>query len=149
MRQFLSFVRKEFYHIFRDPRTLLILLGMPIVEIIIFGFALTNEVKNASFAVMDQSKDPATEQIIAELNASRYFDYDRSINSYKDIEALFRREKVKLVVVFPPSFDNDLQHFNTAQIQLVADASDPNTATTLTGYAITIIKDYEKRITQD
>jgi ABC-2 type transport system permease protein len=149
MRQFLSFVKKEFHHIFRDPRTLLILLGMPIAEIIIFGFALTNEVKNASFAVMDQSKDPATQQIITELNASRYFDYDRSVNSYKDIEALFRKEKVKLVVVFPPAFASDLEHFNTAQIQLVADASDPNTATTLTGYATTIIKDYEKRITQE
>jgi ABC-2 type transport system permease protein len=144
--QFFSFVKKEFHHIFRDKRTLFILLGMPIVQIIIFGFALTNEVKNARFAVMDESKDVATNEIITELDASRYFDIYKSVKSYKEIEQLFRRGEVKLAVVFPPSFYSDLQHFNTTQVQLVADASDPNTATTLTGYATTIIKDYQLRL---
>jgi ABC-2 type transport system permease protein len=147
--QFISFVKKEFYHIFRDRRTLFILLGMPIVQIIIFGFALTNEVKNAKFAVLDQSKDVATNQIISELDASRYFDIFKSVNSYKEIEHLFRRGEVKLAIVFPPSFNSDLEHFNTTQVQLVADASDPNTATTLTGYATTIIKDYQQRLMHD
>lgn len=149
MNQFLSFVKKEFFHILRDRRTLLILLGMPIVQIIIFGFALTNEVKNAKFAVMDQSNDIATHQIINELNASRYFDLAKSVSTYKDIEQLFRRDEVKIVVVFPPSFYSDLQHFNAAQVQIVADASDPNTATTLTSYATTIIKDYQQRLLQN
>jgi ABC-2 type transport system permease protein len=147
--QFISFVKKEFHHIFRDRRTLFILLGMPIVQIIIFGFALSNEVKNAKFAVLDQSKDVATHQIISELDASRYFDIFKSVNSYKEIEQLFRRGEVKLAIVFPPSFNSDLEHFNTAQVQLVADASDPNTATTLAGYATTIIKDYQQRLMHD
>ncbi len=132
MVQFVSFVKKEFFHILRDRRTLFILLGMPIVQIIIFGFTLTIEVKNAKFAVLDQSQDAATNEIINELNASRYFDLAQSVKSYKDIEPLFRRGEVKLAVVFPTSFNNNLQHFNTTQVQLVADASDPNTATTLT-----------------
>ncbi|MCW3107133.1 MAG: type transporter [Segetibacter sp.] len=149
MLQFLSFVKKEFFHILRDRRTLFILLGMPIMQIIIFGFALTNEVKNAKFAVMDQSNDIATHEIIDELNASRYFDLARSVTSYKAIEHLFRRGEVKLVVIFPASFNNDLEHFNAAQVQLVADASDPNIATTLTGYATTIIKDYQQRLMQN
>lgn len=149
MKQFISFVRKEFYHISRDRRTLIILLGMPIVQIIIFGFALTNEVKNAKFAVLDQSRDIATTDVINELNASRYFDFEESLKGYSDIESVFRKGKVKLVVVFPPSFNEQLLHENTAQIQLVADASDPNTATTLAGYASTIIKDYQQRITND
>jgi ABC-2 type transport system permease protein len=147
--QFISFIKKEFHHIFRDRRTLFILLGMPIVQIIIFGFALTNEVKNAKFAVLDQSKDVATSQIISELDASRYFDILKSVNSYKEIEQLFRRGEVKLAIVFPPSFNSDLEHFNTTQVQLVADASDPNTATTLTGYATTIIKDYQQPLMND
>jgi ABC-2 type transport system permease protein len=147
--QFISFVKKEFYHIFRDRRTLFILLGMPIVQIIIFGFALTNEVKNAKFAVLDQSKDVATNQIISELDASRYFDIFKSVNSYKEIEHLFRKGEVKLAIVFPPSFNSDLEHFNTTHVQLVADASDPNTATTVTGYATAIIKDYQQRLMHD
>ena len=79
MNQFISFVKKEFYQIFRDRRTLFILLGMPLVQIIIFGFALTNEVKNANFVVLDNAKDAASQQLIAELNASRYFDFAKMV----------------------------------------------------------------------
>lgn len=149
MKQFLSFVRKEFHHIFRDKRTMFILLGMPIVQIIIFGFALTNEVKNSNIAVFDQSKDVATRSLIEELDASRYFEVTKNLFSYKEIEGVFREGKIKLAVVLPPHFNDDLQHFNKAQVQLIADASDPNVASTLTNYASAIIKDYQQRITND
>src|SRR5438874_6955340 len=89
-KQFVSFVRKEFYHIFRDRRTMFILLGMPVVQIIIFGFALTNEVKNSKIAVLDNSKDVATSAVIHEINASRYFDIERNLQTYNDIEAAFK-----------------------------------------------------------
>src|SRR3978361_736715 len=88
--QFLSFVKKEFYHIFRDRRTMFILLGMPVVQIIIFGFALTNEVKNAGIAVLDNSKDVATFSIINEIDASRYFDVKEKLASYDAIESSFK-----------------------------------------------------------
>ncbi len=125
-----------------------ILLGMPIVEIIIFGFALTNEVKNSKIAVFDQSADQASVAITQELNASRYFDVVKDIHSYSDIDAAFRKGTMKLAVVFPKKFNEDLLHFNKAQVQLIADASDPNVATTLTNYATAIILDYQDRITQ-
>jgi ABC-2 type transport system permease protein len=147
MKQFLSFVRKEFHHIFRDKRTMFILLGMPIVQIIIFGFALTNEVKNSKIAVLDNSKDIATASIINEIEASRYFDIERNLHSYGDIDRSFKEGKIKLAVVFPQHFNEDLEHFNKAQVQLVADASDPNVANTLTNYATAIIMDYQDRIT--
>jgi ABC-2 type transport system permease protein len=149
MKQFLSFIKKEFYHIFRDQRTMLILLGMPIIQIIIFGFALTNEVKNSGIAVFDQSKDAATTSLIAQINASTYFDVRENLRSYKDIEKSFKEGKIKLAVVLPPLFNEDLQHFNKAQVQLIADASDPNVANTLTNYATAIIMDYQTRITND
>ena len=149
MKQFLSFVRKEFYHILRDKRTMFILLGMPVVQIVIFGFALTNEVKNSKIAVFDQSKDPATTSLIAELDASRYFDVKQNLLSYAGIEKIFKEGKIKLAVIFPPHFYDELQHYNKAQVQLIADASDPNVANTLTNYASAIIMDYQKRITND
>jgi ABC-2 type transport system permease protein len=149
MNQFLSFVKKEFYHILRDKRTMFILLGMPIAQIILFGFALTNEVKNAKIAIFDQSKDIATESLISEINASRYFDIEKNIHSYKEIEETFRQGSIRLAVVFPQHFHEDLEHFNKAQVQLVADASDPNTANALTNYATAIIMDYQNRITND
>ena len=81
MKQFFFFVQKEFYHLIRDTRTLFILFGMPLMQILIFGFALTNEVKNTRIAILDNSKDDATTAIIRELEASRYFDIVRNIRN--------------------------------------------------------------------
>jgi ABC-2 type transport system permease protein len=149
MKQFISLVRKEFYHILRDRRTMFILLGMPIAQIILFGFALTNEVKNARIAIFDQSKDISTNALISQIGSSKYFDIEDNLHSYKEIEETFRKGSIKLAIVFPENFNNDLIHFNKAQVQLVADASDPNTANALANYATSIIRDYEKRITND
>ncbi len=149
MKQFKAFVKKEFYHILRDKRTLFILLGMPVVQIIIFGFALTNEVKNAKVLIFDNAKDVASASIIDQLNASRYFDVLQHVTSYNQVEAAFKRGYVKMAIVFPAGFNNDLQHVSKAQVQLIADASDPNTANTLINYSSAIIKDYQDRITND
>jgi ABC-2 type transport system permease protein len=149
MKQFLSFVRKEFYHIFRDKRTMFILLGMPVVQIIIFGFALTNEVKNSRIAVLDHSKDIATGSLIREIEASRYFEIERNLYDDGEIEKAFRQGKIKMAIIFPSNFYEELEHFNKAQVQLIADATDPNVANTLTNYAAAIISDYQDRITEN
>jgi ABC-2 type transport system permease protein len=146
MKQFLFFIQKEFYHLLRDRRTLFILFGMPVVQIVIFGFALTNEVKNSRIAILDNSKDETTAAIIQELDASRYFDIEKNLNSAADLEPAFREGKIKLAVVFPPRFQNTLLHTNSAPIQLIADATDPNVANTLTNYASAIIIDYQNSL---
>ena len=147
--QFLAFIQKEFYHIWRDKRTMFILLGMPVVQIVIFGFALTNEVKNANIAVLDNSKDAATTSLISQLDASRYFALEKNITTYQQVEEEFKKGNIKLAVIFPQHFQEDLQHLNKAQVQLIADASDPNTANQLTNYATAIIMDYQNRITNN
>ena len=81
MKQFIAFVKKEFYHIFRDRRTMLILLGMPVVQIILFGFAISTEVKNVRLAVLDPSNDVVTRKIIDRLDASEYFTVTRRFHS--------------------------------------------------------------------
>jgi ABC-2 type transport system permease protein len=149
MKQFRAFVKKEFYHILRDNKTLFILLGMPIVQIVIFGFALTNEVKNSKIAILDNSKDDATHSLIRQIDASRYFDIADNLYSNNDIEKAFKKGTIKLAIVFPQHFNDDLLHLHQAQVQLVADASDPNIANTLTNYAMAIIQDYQNRITND
>ena len=146
MKQFLSFVKKEFYHIWRDKRTMFILLGMPVVQIIIFGFALTNEVKNESIAILDQSKDANASQLISEIGASRYFSISTILYNPNEIEETFQTNKAKIILVLPASFGSDLKHLNKAQVQLIADASDPNTATTLINYATAIINSYQLRL---
>ena len=149
MKQYREFVTKQFYHIFRDKRTLLILLGMPIIQIIIFGFALTNEVKNANIIVLDMAKDAASSQIINEIEASRYFEVLKYSHEINELEESFKKGEAKLAIVFPTQFDNDLHKMNKAEVQLIADASDPNTANTLINYASSILKDYTSRITDE
>ena len=146
MNQFFIFVKKECLHIWRDGRTLFILIWMPIVQIVLYGFALTNEVKNSKIAIFDQSRDEATLAISNEIAASRYFNLVKNVYSYDDIEATFRQGKIRMAVIFPRGFRNDLLHTNHAQVQLIADASDPNTANTLTNYASSIINDYQQSL---
>ena len=141
-RQFMTFIRKEFAHVLRDRRTLLILFGLPIVQIIIFGFALSNEVKNAKILVVDEARDDLSRDIVAKLAASRYFDVEEKPLSPGQLEASFREGDIKLAVVLPSGFGSDLLHFNSAKIQVIADASDPNTANTLTNYLTNIVMDY-------
>jgi ABC-2 type transport system permease protein len=145
MKQFLAFVRKEFYHVFRDRVTLLMLFGLPIAMIILFGFALTNEIKNSKIVICDYAKDVASQKIINQLEASKSFEIEKSILSHNEIETAFKTGKIKLVVVFPANFNNDLAHTNKAQIQIIADASDPNTGTTLTNYVQAIVSDYQRQ----
>ncbi|MCV9927175.1 ABC transporter permease [Flavobacterium sp. LS1R49] len=148
MKQFLTFVKKEFLHVLRDKKTLFILFGMPIVQILIFGFALTNEVKNSNIVVVDYAKDIASQEIISKIDASRYFEITKSLAGSATLEAAFKTGEIKMAIVFPEGFNNQLLHENKAQIQVIADASDPNTATTLTNYVSSIINDYQAQLNE-
>jgi ABC-2 type transport system permease protein len=149
MKQFIIFVKKEFYHVFRDSKTLLLLFGMPITQIILFGFALTNEIKNADIVICDYANDIASHRIIDKLEISKSFQIQKQNLTHHQIENAFKTGKVKLAVVFPANFNNDLQHANKAQVQIIADASDLNTASTLTNYASSIVMDYQRELLKD
>jgi ABC-2 type transport system permease protein len=142
MKQLYIFVRKEFYHVFRDRKTLLLLFGMPLVQVLLFGFALTNEVKNAKVLICDQARDAASQNIIGMLRANPSFEVV-AIGSNKSIVApAFRKAEVGLAIVLPPRLQYDLQHGGMATIQVIADGSDPNRATTLSSYAVNVISRY-------
>ncbi len=148
MRQFFALVRKEFYHIFRDRRTMLILLVMPVVQIILFGFALTNEVKNAPIAVLDLSKDAATQRIANRLGASSYFSLAAELSNAAEVDNAFKHGAVSMVVVFSENFQSNLLHTGEASVQLIADATDPNQASLITGYAGSILMQYQQELMQ-
>lgn len=142
MKQLLIFIRKETYHILRDKRSLFILLGMPVAQVLIFGFAITNEIKEARIAILDQSKGEMSQAITRQLAASGYFKIEENLLALTDLERHFQQGKTKLAVVFPPHLQESLRRGLPAQIQLVADATDPNTANTLINYASAIIGQY-------
>jgi ABC-2 type transport system permease protein len=145
MRQLTAFIRKEFYHVFRDKRTLLILFGLPIAQIILFGFALSSEVKNIGVAVLDQAKDGQSQLLIAKLRANAYLDV-APVLEFNDVENRFRSGAIKTAVVIPADFGADLYRPGGTAVQVIADASDPNMATTATKYLTAIIQDYEQSL---
>jgi ABC-type multidrug transport system, permease component len=140
MRSFISFIRKEFYHIFRDRRTVLILLVMPVIQIILFGFAITTEVRNNPIAVLDLSNDVLTRRIIERLQSGEYFNIREKLTSSRDIDRVFKEGKIKLIVVFEENFENNLVHTGTASVRLLTDATDPNQGVLIAGYASNIIQ---------
>ena len=138
MKEFLAFVKIEFFHIFRDRRTMLILLGMPVLQIILFGFAITTELNHSRVAVLDPSKDAVTTRITERIDENRYFSVVKELSSASDIETVFRHDEADIVVAFTPDFDANLST-GEAGIQLVVDATDPNTGNMMAGYVQGIV----------
>lgn len=143
MKQLLVFIRKEFYHVLRDRKTLLILFGLPVVQIMIFGFALTNEVKNSKIVISEQANDPSSRQLVNRIEASQYFDIDREVRDPRQLEAAFKEGTIRAALVIPDRFNHDLLHENKVTLQLITDGSDPNTATTVNNYLSSIIADFQ------
>ncbi|GHV51276.1 transport permease protein [Bacteroidia bacterium] len=129
MRQFSAFIKKEIYHILRDKRTMLILLAMPIILIILFGYAITTDIKSAPMAVLDHSFDKNTTKMIERLQASEYFDLYKMAENMEEIQVLFRQGAIRMAIIVSPA----------KEIQLLADATNPNEATSLVQYATAII----------
>lgn len=144
MKQFRAFIKKEFIHIFRDRRTMLILLGMPVAQIIIFGFAISTEVRNVRLAFYSPTYGGAVGALVEKFGASEYFTVAERVADASRIDELFRDDRADIVLVFEEGFDRNLAETGRASVQLVADGADPNTASILTGYAQNIIADYQR-----
>ncbi len=146
MKQFLVFVKKEFFHIFRDARTMLILLGMPVAQILLFGFAITTEVKNARIAVYDLSRDVSTQQIIQRIQANEYFTLVENLDNPERIDQIMKEGKAVMVLVFDSDFHSNMMHTGEASVQVIVDATDPNQATTMTNYITSILTQYQQEV---
>ena len=134
MKQFISFVIKETRHILRDKRTMLILFGMPVVMMLIFGFAITTDVKNVRTVVVTSQMDLETQRAVERLSQSEYFTITQTVNTPKDAELLIRNQKADMAVVFAPDFAS--KHRG---IQIIVDGADPNMAQQWTSYATNVI----------
>lgn len=144
MKEFTSFIRKEIYHITRDPLTLAIMLLLPVVMLLILGFAVSTEIRNTSFVVLDYSKSPITQKLIEKMDANEYFSLAGYIHKHEDIEKSFQDGTAKMALIVPASFGNDVARMG-ADIQVVVDASDPNEASTIVSYFQTIMMQYQQQ----
>ncbi|MEO1435440.1 MAG: ABC transporter permease, partial [Bacteroidota bacterium] len=143
-RIFWAFIKKESYHILRDTRTLIILFGMPIALVLIFGYTVTNEFKNASIGILDKANDELSRELVEHFTASGHF---QLLSLPADIHAMerdFRAGKIKLGIVILKGFQGDFYGGASPTVQLIADASEPNYATTLTNYAEQMLRSFQQ-----
>lgn len=141
MKQFFSFIIKETKHIVRDKRTMLMLFGMPIVMMLLFGFAITNEVKNIRVVIVTSNSDYATQQVADRLATSEYFKITKVVDTPAEAEQVIRAQKADMAVVFAQDFASRKSGY-----QLMIDATDPNMAQQWTTYANAVINNYENGI---
>ena len=144
MKRLLAFIKKEFLHIFRDYRTMIILFGMPIAQLLIFGLVISNEIRDADIAILDKAKDEHTRKITEKLLSSGYFLLSDELTNEKEIDRVFKAGRAKVALVFEPDFGRNLEKTGQADLQLIADASDPNSAEMVSNYAQAIISAYIK-----
>ena len=126
MKQFIAFVIKETKHILRDKRTMLILFGMPVVMMLLFGFAITTDVKNVRTVVVTSEMSPHTQQAVERLAQSEYFVITQTVNTPREAEQLIRSQKADMALVF----------VQNRGMQIMVDGSDPNMAQQWTTYAL-------------
>jgi ABC-2 type transport system permease protein len=146
MKRFIGFIRKEFLHIFRDYRTLIILFGIPAVQILLFGYVVRTDVKDAGVAFLDYSKDEVTEKIKNKICSSGFFKETDYLYGEADIDRILKRGRTKAVVVFERDFGRFLISEGKARMIIIADGSEPNTATLVTNYLTAIVADYNAEI---
>lgn len=137
-----AFIKKEFLQIFRDGRTMMILILMPLVQLLLFGFALSNEIKNVHFALLDLDKSPSSQKITQALAQNPYFSLYKEINAkdLSDLRRVFNGSKVDFVLIIPHNFNVKLHStVDKANIQIILDSSDANRASAINMYAQNII----------
>jgi ABC-2 type transport system permease protein len=144
-----KFIVKEFHHIFRDFRTMIILFGMPLVQVLLFGFAITTDIKDAQIAILDKSNDYMTHEITNKLLSSGYFTMGGNLDKDDQIDKAFRKGSIREVVIFEKNFAEKIEKEKNASIQIIADASDPNMANLLFNYTRSIINDYQRNLFKD
>lgn len=140
MKPFFSFVIKETKHILRDKRTMLMLFGMPIVMMLLFGFAVTNDVRNVRVVIVMSNADNATQQVADRLAASEYFTLTKVVATPTEAEKAIRDQKADMAIVFSQDFASRKSGY-----QLIVDGADPNMAQQWTTYANAVINNTEAK----
>lgn len=144
--QFFAFTRKEFFHILRDRKTLLVLVVLPISQLLIFGFALNSSLTEMPTAVLDLSNDRMSRQIVTEIDASSTFKVIEHVHSMEEVEELFKAGKLSQVFVFMPGFEKEIKRTGVGNMQVIMDASLQINASTLESYILATLLKYQQKL---
>ena len=140
MNQFISFVIKETKHIVRDRRTMLILFGMPVVMMLIFGFAITTDIRNVKVTVVTAVMNPRIQQVVQRIDVSEYFVVTQTVSTTQEAKQLLADHQADMAIVFSNDFANE-RYSEQASVQFLVDYTDPNMAEQRVSYIQQIIMD--------
>jgi ABC-2 type transport system permease protein len=149
MRRTQAVARKEFLHILRDPRSLVMALALPLLMILLFGYALTLDVDRVPTMVLDRDNSPESRALVARFQGSRYFHVLGAVTGYRSIEQKIDRDECMLGIVIPSDYARDVQSGGTPQVQMLFDGSDSNTASIALGYATAIVQSFATEIRRE
>ena len=144
MKALLGLLRKEVYHILRDRRTLVVIVALPVVQVIIFGYAIRTDVDHVRLAIVDPSPDPVTLALRARFGAARVFETVAVVPRVEMLEELFRRGTAQGAVVFESGFAERLARGLPAGLLIIADATEPNTGSIVAAYANAVVQSYQQ-----
>lgn len=142
MKALLGLLQKETRHILRDRRTLIVLILLPIVQVILFGYSIRTDVNDVRLAVVDPTPDATTLAIRNRFNATNTFRTVAVLNDESKLDELFQRDTAQVAILFSPRFADKLAHGDTAQILVITDATEPNSGTGRLNYANAVIQSY-------
>ena len=145
-RRLAAVARKEFLHVLRDPRALGIAIVLPMVMLMIFGYALTLDLDRVPLAVWDQSRTPQSRDLVSRFEGSRYFSVVAHPDNYRDVAKAIDHGQVMMALVLPPEFGRHVASERKTQVQVLADGSDANTTTLAISYAESIVRSYSQEI---
>jgi len=142
----ISLIRKEFIQILRDPRTLILVLIIPVMQLFLLGYAATNDVRNVPLAVYDQDRSPAARQLLDAYRAADYFRVAYDVDSEGEIRELIDRGEARAGLIIPPDYSEKLQANGSAQVAFILDGSDPTVASTALSAAQLIGQSFATRV---
>jgi ABC-2 type transport system permease protein len=144
LRRILALVLKEFLLILKDPRSRFVVVGPPLIQFFVFGYAATYDLKNVRYAVLDESRGTLSRQLLAGVEGSDTFELTRVLSSEEEIEETINLEKARVLIHIGPDFDRNLQQGLPATVQVIADGRNPNVALVALGYLRNIVSEYNR-----
>lgn len=144
LSRIVSISRKEFLHIIRDPRTLMIVILMPVIQLVMFGYALNLEIQKVELAVVDYDHSPQSRQLIEQFSGSRFFEVFPYQGSLAEAENLFLERQARVILIIPQDFARKLARTPVTPVQILVDAVDPNAATLIRNYCSQVIVQFNQ-----
>ena len=146
MKALRGLLRKELFHILRDKRTLTVLLLLPVVQVVIFGYAIRTDVEDVRVAIVDPKPDTVTLRLRARLTGAKVFKPVAVLQNTAELERLFQTGAAQAAIVFEPNFADNLGRGLPAELMIITDATEPNTGATIQAYALNIVQSFQREL---